>query len=320
MKALALDLYNGKVDRIEMSDGKVVDANDALRTLLLEKCGGKLTYRNFRKIENEFYEILETLITVNTSDVSREIFSPIMEFQDVALGDKPEFIVDDGELFKVSLIANGTDNIIRQRVHNKRVDTRAFDLSVATYTDIDAFLLGRIDWKNMVDRVIKSFNKEVVDLIGVTFAKAYDTLSSKDLKVEGAMKRENLVELVEKVGNGAVIYGTKLALSKIPGLQGYSADNDDIRNTGYVKTVNGITCIELENHYDDRAGKFLLPNDTLYVIPSGQKIVYGGFEGDARIVETTEGRVDRQLELFYTRRFHLGMAVASRYGAYKITA
>lgn len=320
IKALALDLYNNKVTKIAMSDGNMIDANEALRKLLLEKCNGEFSYRNFRKIENEFYEILEVLVSSGTTDITQEIFSTIMDFKDTAFGEKPDFTVENPDLFEVSVIANGTDNLIRQRIFDRKVPTVSFDLGVGIYEELDAFLLGRIDFNKMIDKVVKSFNYKVVTLISKTFSEAYDSINSNELKVTGAMDKDKLIELVEKVGNGAVIFGSKLALSKIPEIKGFVTDNTDIRNSGYVRMTNGITCVELENHYDTNKGEFILPNDTLYIIPNGEKVLFGGFEGDARIIDDTTGsRLDRQIEFFYMRRFHLGIAVSNRFGAYKIS-
>lgn len=320
IRQLALDIYNKKVASFTKEDGTKMDANEALRELLLQHCGGKWSYRAFNRVSNEFFEIIEEIITDETNELTLSVFEPIMDFKVVGYGEKVEFTVDDNQLFEVSIIANGTDNLYRQRIINGKVPTQAFDLGVAIYNDWDEFMAGKIDWTKLVNRVVRSMNAKIAELVGQTFAKGYDTIGS-ELKVEGTMKEESLVELCEKVGAGATIYGTKLALSKIPSIQGYVTDADDIRNEGYLKKFRGIDCVELENHYDKDAKKFSLPNDTLYIVPAGGKVLVGAFEGDAHVYEDTNGtRKDRQIEYFLTRRLHIGLAVASRYGAYKVTA
>ena len=49
---------------------------------------------------------------------------------------------------------------------------------------------------------------------------AYDNAHT-NLKVTGAVDESKLLELCEKVGKNSVIYGTRLALNKVPGLQAY---------------------------------------------------------------------------------------------------
>lgn len=322
LKTLALDIYKNKVKTFTKEDGTVIDANDALRKLFDAKTGGDRSYRGFNKIKDEFFEILEVLITEGTSTISREVFKDIMVFKDTAYGEKPEFIAETPELFDVSVVAASNDNIRRERVYNNHIPTVAFDLGLKTYTEYDAFMLGRIDLNALIDKVIASFNKRVAEKIGEVFSKAYDNISVAELKVTHTTVDEaKLLELCEKVGEGAVIYGSKLALSKIPSIAAYAVDSDDVRNVGYVRQFKGVKCVELENVYNKDTKSFAIANDTLFVIPNGDKIIYGGFEGDAYVIDNLDkptARLDRQLELTYVRRLHLGIGVTNRYGAYKI--
>ena len=322
LKTLALDIYKNKVKTFTKEDGTVIDANDALRQLFDAKTGGDRSYRAFNKIKDEFFEILEVLITEGTSTISREVFKDIMVFKDTAYGEKPEFITETPELFDVSVVAASNDNIRRERVFNNHIPTVAFDLGLKTYTEYDAFMLGRIDLNALIDKVIASFNKRVAEKIGEVFSKAYDNISVAELKVTHTTVDEaKLLELCEKVGEGAVIYGSKLALSKIPSIAAYAVDSDDVRNVGYVRQFKGVKCVELENVYNKDTKSFAIANDTLFVIPNGDKIIYGGFEGDAYVIDNLDNptaRLDRQLELTYVRRLHLGIGVTNRYGAYKI--
>lgn len=322
LKTLALDIYKNKVETFTKEDGTVIDANDALRQLFDAKTGGDRSYRAFNKIKDEFFEILEVLITEGTSTISREVFKDIMVFKDTAYGEKPEFIAETPELFDVSVVAASNDNIRRERVFNNHIPTVAFDLGLKTYTEYDAFMLGRIDLNALIDKVIASFNKRVAEKIGEVFSKAYDNISVAELKVTHTTVDEaKLLELCEKVGEGAVIYGSKLALSKIPSIAAYAVDSDDVRNVGYVRQFKGVKCVELENVYNKDTKSFAIANDTLFVIPNGDKIIYGGFEGDAYVIDNLDNptaRLDRQLELTYVRRLHLGIGVTNRYGAYKI--
>lgn len=322
LKTLALDIYKNKVKTFTKEDGTVIDANNALRQLFDAKTGGDRSYRAFNKIKDEFFEVLEVLITEGTSTISREVFKDIMVFKDTAYGEKPEFIAETPELFNVSVVAASNDNIRRERVFNNHIPTVAFDLGLKTYTEYDAFMLGRIDLNALIDKVIASFNKRVAEKIGEVFSKAYDNISVAELKVTHTTVDEaKLLELCEKVGEGAVIYGSKLALSKIPSIAAYAVDSDDVRNVGYVRQFKGVKCVELENVYNKDTKSFSIANDTLFVIPNGDKIIYGGFEGDAYVIDNLDNptaRLDRQLELTYVRRLHLGIGVTNRYGAYKI--
>lgn len=321
LKKLSLDIYNGKTTRFEKNDGQSMDANEALRGLILEKCDGKWSYNNYQKIKYDLFEILETIVTATTSPVLKEAFSDIMVWKDTALGDKPEFYVEDNKFYSVSVVADGTNNFIRQRMTDRRVPTKAFDLGLAIYEEWTPFFTGVVDFKKAIDKVILSMNHKIGTLIGQTFAKAY-TGVQVDFKVTGSggtVDKAKLIELCAKVGKDAVIYGSKLALSKIPQIESFAVDSTDVRNSGYVHMVAGIKCVELENSYDVASKTFAVENDKLFIVPNGDKVIYGGFEGDAWIVDQQEGaRKDRQVEFFYGRRLHLGVAVATGFGLYEI--
>ncbi|WP_101773512.1 hypothetical protein [Peptostreptococcus faecalis] len=320
--ALALEIYEGKKTYFTNAKKEKVDANETLRGMIMEQCGGKWNHRSFDLVKHTFFDLIEEIVTVRGSELTRDLFSNIMTFKDVSPGQKPQFRVTNPDLFEVSVVANGTMNFNRQRLFDSVVNTTAFDLGVAIYDDWDSFMLGLIDFNEAVDKVIKSFNHKIAELIGKTFTEAYNTLKNGQFHEVGQLDETKLLELVEKVGNGAVIYGSKLALSKIPGIQGFVTDATDIRNGGYLRMFKGVKCVELENSYNKEKEKFVIPDNILYIIPEGEHVLYGGFEGDAFVYDRTNitERMDKQLEFFYTRRFHLGVAVANRFGGYEITA
>lgn len=319
IKKLALDVYNNKVVTFSTNDGESKSANEALRELLLDYCGGTWNVTSFQKVKWDLYSIISEIVTVSTSEPMKERFDSIMNWRDTELGDKMEFYVDNGDLFDVSVVSDGNGNFTRQRIYNNKVNTQAFDLGLAIYEEWTSFFTGRIDFDKMINKVILSMSNKVYKLIGETFAKGYDSINS-DFKVSSAMDSTKLLELAGKVGGDVVIYGSKIALSKLPKLEYYVEDLKDIRNGGYVKMFNGIKCVELENVYDKDAKKFSLPNDKLFIIPDGEQILYGGFEGEAYIYDDTTGRrKDRQVEFYYGRRLNLGVAVASKFGVYEIT-
>lgn len=65
-------------------------------------------------------------------------------------------------MFKVAIMATGVKTVHRQRIYDKKVDTKAFRLGVKIYAEMFDFLKGNIDWTLFVDRVSKSFDKKYV--------------------------------------------------------------------------------------------------------------------------------------------------------------
>ncbi|MGL5647237.1 MAG: hypothetical protein ACRDDY_05250 [Clostridium sp.] len=316
---LSVDAYTGKVDKFNVNDAEAL-----IREKLNECVGGKWNYRNFKKNEHDFYALIEELITINLSNLTVESFGDWVEVKDFELGDKIEFRVENTNLFQVGNIATGTNTIRRQRMLDSKLPTTAYKMSIAIYEEFDRFLAGRIDWAKLVDKVSKSFNREVALQVSRTVQNAYTSIHT-NLKYEGTYTDAQLSKLIAKVkgltGQEVAIYGVSEAVENIQGAN-CLADLADRRAYGYVKEFKGIPVIELPQTYDAINDKWGVRNDILYVIPANEKIVRVGFEGEAMVLENTDGtkRNDQQIEYKFQRMMHLGVLSTARFGAYVITA
>lgn len=319
LQQLSYDAYNGKVDKFS-----VQDAETLIREKLVECVGGKWNYRQFKKNEHDFYALIEELITINLSNLTVEQFDEWVEVKDFELGDKIEFRVENTNLFQVGNIATGTNTIRRQRMLDSKLPTTAYKMSIAIYEEFDKFLAGRIDWTRLVDKVGKSFNREVALQISRAVQNAYSSIHA-NLKYEGTYSDAQLSKLVSKVkgicGTEVAIYGVSDAIENIVGAE-CLADLADRRAYGYVKEFKGTKVIELPQTYDAINDKWGVRNDILYVVPAGERIVRLGFEGQATVIENTDGtaRNDQQIEYKFQRMMHLGVLSTARFGAYVITA
>ena len=320
LRQLSMDLYNKRV--VEFSEK---EANDRLRTYIKDEiCGGEWKPYTFLQHKYEIYEVMSELLTTTTAELSRDMFEHIAQFKDTELGDRIEFIVENPELYEVSVIASGTNDLLRQKLINGKAQTTGFDLGVKIYAEFNEFMTGRIDWDKCVEKVAKSFNVAIAELIAKEWKTAYDTVSS-DLKVTGDIDENKLVELVQKVesqGQGkAIIYGSKTALAKIPNITTLEANAREDREKGYVSMFKGTECVELQNKYDLATKKWVLENDILFIVPSEVKPILIGFEGDAFVMDDETGeRLDRQVEYEMTRKVHLGVLKNQVYGIYDYSA
>ncbi len=316
LRQLSMDLYHKRV--VEFSEK---EANDRLRTYIKDEiCGGEWKPYTFLQHKYEIYEVMSELLTTTTAELSRDMFEHIAQFKDTELGDRIEFIVENPELYEVSVIASGTNDLLRQKLINGKAQTTGFDLGVKIYAEFNEFMTGRIDWDKCVEKVAKSFNVAIAELIAKEWKTAYDTVSS-DLKVTGDIDENKLVELVQKVesqGQGkAIIYGSKTALAKIPNITTLEANAREDREKGYVSMFKGTECVELQNKYDLATKKWVLENNILFIVPSEVKPILIGFEGDAFVMDDETGeRLDRQVEYEMTRKVHLGVLKNQVYGIY----
>ena len=173
IQKLARDCYKGTVE--QYSKGA---ANDVLRAAIVEKIGGEWNFNKFRKNRYDVYELIQELIDVDLVNLSEEAFKQFCEVKNFELGDAPEYVVKNNNLFKVGIIAAGINSTRRQRKLGSKLRTDAFKLAIATYEELVRFIAGRIDWKEYVDTVVASFNHEIATQMVNAFGKAYSEIGT----------------------------------------------------------------------------------------------------------------------------------------------
>lgn len=321
LQKVARDCYAGKVEGYSNQGGEEV-----LRKAILEKLGGEWTYANFQRNKWDVYGLIQEMIDVNINRLTRDAFSDFTEIVNTNLGDAPEFKVKNKNLFQVAVIADGINSVRRQRKLDSKLQTSAFKLAIAIYEEFERFITGRIDWADLVDTLSESFNYEIATQIASAFEGAYNDINANLKKsTNSAGVDDELTKIINKVegatGRKCKVYGTSEALGNIKGASG-DLEKEDIRNFGVVRRFKGTDLVKLQNVYDEKNNVWALRNDMLYVIPDGEKIIRMGIEGGVTILEDTTGmtRDDQQVEMSMMQKMHIGVLVASKFGAVQITA
>ncbi|MBQ3421169.1 MAG: hypothetical protein IJH34_05785 [Romboutsia sp.] len=320
LQKLSLDIAKGKVEKYSMTEG-----SDVIREAILDACGmenGWDVYK-FQQNKYEVYRILSETITVAISELMIDKYRDWVDFKDTALGDIAEFRVTNNDLFKVGLVADGTNELRRQKLLQGRLAMTGFPMGVKIYAEFLDFMMGKIDWQDLVNRVAKSMDNKVAELIVKQIESAYNGLDTKYVQ-SGSYDEEKLMDLVARVeaktGEKVAIFGTKKALAKLRKGEIATmavADKDDIRNHGYVTVLQGTPVVEIPQTLDQK-GDFALSADMLFIVPQGTKMIKLGFEGDAYISEVNDPatRMDQQMEYLITRKVQIGCVKASYYGVY----
>lgn len=320
LQKLSLDVCRGSVEKYSVKDG-----SDAIRAQILEAMGTQeWDVYKFQQNKFEVYRILSEAITVALAEMTLGKYNDWVEYKDLALGDTVEFYIPNTDLFEVGYVADGTNQMRRQRIVNKKLAMSGFPLGIKVYEEFLSFMMGRVDWAELVRRAAASLDYKLSEIIVKQIEKAYNGLDSKYVKT-GSFNEDELVDLVQRVeaktGQKCTIFGSKKALTKIR--QGVGAilsanDKEDIRNHGFVTLLHGTPVIEIPQVLD-KNDNYALKDDMLFVIPNGDtKMVKLGFEGDAYIYEVQDPatRMDQALEYMITRRVQIGVAKANYYGVY----
>lgn len=324
---LSKDLYENKSLVYNEKSGQ-----DAMREIMFSALGveegvsKREIYDAYQKNKVSLFQIIDVAIDATTPVILRDKFDQLANFHNVAMGDVPRFTHKAKGLFRVSRIAAGTQDLRRQMTLGSSyiVETDWYGASV--YTELEQFLVGQIDWQEYINRVAESFAEFIGTKIYEAFAQSYDSLRATR-KATGTLDLAQLQELVRRIKavSGAQqvsVYGTVTALSKISALAtplASSAMLDEYNQIGYLGTVAGINLVALPDAVNPETEEFVLSDDDLFIIPTGEKIVDVVLEGES-LTNEIEPLQDNGLQMTFRTMRKLGINVnqASKYGHYKI--
>lgn len=317
LQRLALDVYRGSVQKYSKEE-----AENAIRNVILDACGGAWNFYNFQKNKWDVYAVISEVLSIGVGEVLVDQFDRFVEVRDVDLGDAIEFEVEDKSLFRVASIASGNTDIRRQKLYKGKLPIYTEKLAIKIYEELDRFLAGRINWESMVDRVMLSYGNEVAIRIHNAIFDAYDSLNPP-FSQSGTFDETKLLELIAHVeastGQKASVFGTKKALSQIEVDNSSDAMKDKLNLLGHYGMFRGTELIELPQAYKPGTYEFAVVDDFLLVVPNTEKIVKVVLEGDVYVYDTEAGeRNDEQIEFYFGRKVGVGVLKADRYGLYKL--
>lgn len=304
------------------------ESNEKFREQLNKLTGsedGKFKYKTFRKNQIEVYEILEEVLDMRIEEGIKNQFDQYVDVRSVKFGDQLSFLPESDELFEVSEIAGGTNNLSRQRLtYGKPFQVTTGWEGVKIYEELERFLSGYIDWEELINRVERSFQNKITEKIFAAIKNAYNSLSAP-YKYGGTWDTEQFNDIVSHVeaatGMKPLVVGTRKAIRKA--IPDFVSDNmkDQRNEDGYFKTIDGISFGVIPQAHKIGTDTFAIDDDFLLILPSGnEKIVKLIFEGDTLIRETN-GQTNADDSQEYTARKKYGVAVATsaKYAVYLLT-
>lgn len=322
VKDVAIALYKGNV---QARFGRTEDeANDLIRKAVLKAAGCENGWDSYLFQHNKHlvFKLLSEILEEVVGEQIMQQYENWVDFRSVALGDTIEFRVPNKDLFEVGIVADGTDNLRRQRIMHGKVAMQSFQLGIKIYEEYMMFVMGRIDWADMVNRVAKSVENALMRIIVKGIETAYVPVGNEKYGFAGTYSDDEVLRVAEnvqaKTGLRPVIYGSKSALAnlrKSSAALWSEAEKEEVRRAGHVGLFNGYECVEIPN-FMDKDDNLVLNQNMLFVIPEGTKIIKLLNEGNAEIHEVTDqhARADQQIEYQYTQRFQLGVLKSNVYG------
>jgi hypothetical protein len=316
---IAVDAHRGNVEKYSVGQSM-----ELLQKALVEANNGSTTldYKAIRDGKcNGLFALVEEILTRTVVEGLQEddMFNSLVDFRNVALGDKNLFQVEDANLFVVSEAAEGTQGIRRQRLGGVSETSIPTSLKVVKiYEELNRVLSGRVDFNYFISKVGESFKQKLLnDIYALWSNVTADQLGGVTyFPAAGTYDENALLELIAHVeaaagGKTATIVGTKKALRNLmPSITGNEV-NSDFYNMGYIGKFFGTPVVATPQRHKIGSTEFVMDDDVLTIIAGDSKPVKVVREGDSiMLMGDPMQNADFTMEYMYGERWGCGIVLA----------
>lgn len=316
---VAVDAYHGNVTKYSVGESM-----DVLRNAMIEANGGSTTlnYKNIRDGKcNGLFALVEEILqrTVVEGLQNDDYFNALVDFRNVALGDRNEFVVKDSTMFVVSDAAEGTQGIRRQRLGGETKTSIPTSFKVVKiYEELNRVLSGQVDFNHFINVVANSFRQKLLDDIYALWntATANDFGGTIYFPAAGNYDEEALLDLIAHVeaaagGKPATIIGTKKAVRVLePSIQGADSERD-IYNMGYYGKFYGTPVVVTPQRHKVGSTDFVFDDNVLTIIAGDDKPIKCVYEGQSTVLlGNPENNMDFTQTYLYGEKYGLGIVLA----------
>lgn len=328
---LAVDAYHGTQTKYSVGESM-----DTLHQALVAANNGS-TILNYKDIRDGkcvgLFTLIEEILsrTVVEGLQASDYFNSLVEYRNVALGDKNLFYVEDSNLFTVADAADGTQGIRRQRLGGMSETSIPTSFKVVKiYEELNRVLSGQVDFNRFIQKVSESFQKKILDDIYSLWisATADDFGGTTYFPAAGAYDEDTLLDLISNVeaaanGRPATIIGTKKAIRNLaPAIQGNDSESD-IYNLGYYGKFYGTPVVALPQRHKDNSTDFVFSDNLLTVIAGDDRPIKFVNEGQSTVLMGDPMQnMDLTQTYMYGEKYGLGIVLAggnAGIGRYEMT-
>lgn len=311
----------------------VNDANEVLVESLLTISEGQSSFATIKEIRRAkatgLFEIIEKMLTVSINEglpSDCKLFE-FTEIHNLADGDTEKFILKDEGIVTVSKVADGTNQLKRQRFTGGTEITVDVDLyGAAIYEELRRLMTKRINWSEFVDALSKAFVTEMNNQQYKATVEAFKALKDP-YKQAGTFDEVKMNKIIDHVkaanpGKHVIIFGSEQGCRKITNVRGADAASakEDLYAMGYYGHFGKTPIIAMDNaHVVGDPTSFIL-NDDLYVVASDEKFIKLVIEGDTLVTDTPpENNRDFSHDLSAYTRFGVACVMTSQFGLYELS-
>lgn len=316
---VAVDAYRGTPTKYSVSESM-----DTLRQALVAANNGSTTlnYKDIRdgKCVGVFALVEEILSRTIVDGLQNDAyFMSLVDFRNVAMGDKNLFLVEDSDLFTVADAAEGTQGIRRQRLGGVRETSIPTTFKVVRiYEEMNRVLSGQVDFNHFIGKVSESFRKKLLDDVFMLWSKATadDFGGATYFPAAGAYDEDALLDLIAHTeaaagGKKATIIGTQKAVRNLKeSVQSNEAKNE-LHTMGYYGQFFGTPVVVTPQRHKVNSTEFVFPDNMLTVVAGDDKPIKVVYEGQSTVLlgDPTQNR-DFTHEYFYGEKYGCGIVLA----------
>lgn len=316
---VAVDAYHGNPEKYSVGQSM-----DLLREAMIQANGGStvLNYKNIRDGKcNGLFTLVEEILsrTVVEGLQGDEFFNNLVDFRNVAEGDKNLFVLEDDNMFVVADAADGTQGIRRQRLGGVSETSIPTSMKyVKIYEELNRVLAGRVDFNYMINKVSEAFRQKLLnDVYTLWTGITADQLGGVTyFPAAGAYDEEALLDLIAHVeaaagGKPATIIGTKKAVRHlVPAVQGADSQRD-IYNNGYYGRFYGTPIAVTPQRHKVGSTEFVMNDDVLTIMAGDEKMIKCVYEGSPLLIMGDPmSNGDLTHEYLYGEKYGMGIVTA----------
>lgn len=317
----AIDLADKNTEVFAADNLSLENAEEIFRKEIFEAVGldinKPLKPRDYLNNRGQIFAIIEDTITPIVNDRLEAQMGEFAEVSILAWGDTKEFDVENPDLFEVSIVTDGTNNLRRQRLDNGKMKVEIETLGIKVYDEFYRFLAGRTNWARVIDKVVKSYTKAIAEKVQSTLFQAHPTFDPKFIYT-GTYNEDKILEvcgLVEAVYGSAMILGTKRGLAPLKPQYSGDAVKDQYNQLGHVGRFVGYDTVAMVQSVKTGTYDYNLDDKMLLVLPgTAERFVKIVLEGEALINDFNNSQGDMSIEHVYTQKVGVGLALAREYG------
>ena len=243
----------------------------------------------------------------------------MVDFRNVAEGDKNLFVVEDDNLFVVAEAADGTQGIRRQRLGGSTETSIPTSLKVVKiYEELNRVLSGRVDFNHFINKVAESFRQHLLNDVHTlwTGATAEQMGGVTYFPEAGAYDEDELLDLIAHVeaaagGKAATIVGTKKALRNLKDAIVSDGAKEDLYNMGYAGKFYGTAVVAVPQRHKVGSTEFVMDDSVLTIIAGDDKPIKCVYEGNPIVLMGDPMQnADFTQEYLYGEKYGMGIVLA----------